>query len=97
MSASHVVVLAPPTEREVRESTAQKIHRLQAEARALAREQLEGLGAALEEVSLLASGVVEGGDIYPPGAPEMAKWLLETCEKQSLALASIAARGDRQP
>ncbi len=92
MSASHVVVLAPPTERE---SPAQKIHRLQAEARALAREQLEALGAALQEVCLLAEEVSQGGDIYPAGAPEMAKWLVEACERQSLALASLAARGDR--
>jgi len=90
MSASHVVVLPSANEPE---SATQKIKRLQAEARSLAREQLESLSRALSEVTLLAAEVADGGELYPVGARELARRLAEETGKQGLTLSAIIERG----
>ena len=53
------------------------IRNLIQEARGLAAEQVTALEGAMAEVGLLASQVVEGGDIYPPGLREIARRLAE--------------------
>lgn len=89
MSASHLVVVPSPSEHE---SAAQKIRRLQAEAKTLAREQVEALSAALAEVSRLAGEIADGGELYPVGAREVARRLVEDAAKQSLTLSAIVER-----
>lgn len=89
MSASRLVVL--PTANEP-ESPADHIRRLQTEARGLAREQMEMLAEALTEVSRLSADIADGGDIYPVGARELAKRLIEESSKQALALTAIIER-----
>jgi hypothetical protein len=90
MSASHLVVL--PTA-GVPESPADRIRRLQAEARALAREHVEMLAAALGEVSRMASEIAEGGEAYPVGAREISRRLTEDFTKQAATLTAIVDRG----
>jgi hypothetical protein len=89
MSASHLVVLPSPAELE---SAGAKIKRLQAEAKNLAREQVDALGAALNEVARLATEIAEGGDLYPVGARELARRLSEESAGQALTLCAILDR-----
>ena len=89
MSASHLVVVAPSRDPE---SASERIKRLQAEAKVLAREQVEALGAALGGVAQLAGEVAEGGDVYPVGAREMARRLAEDAAKNALTLTAILER-----
>jgi hypothetical protein len=89
MPASHLVVLPPPTEPE---SPADGIRRLQAEAKALARQHIETLAVALSEVSRVTAEIAEGGDFYPVGARELSRRLAEDCGKHALTLAAIAER-----
>ena len=89
MSASHLVVL--PSSREPA-SAADKIKRLQAEAKNLAREHVESLSQALADVSRLAAEVADGGELYPVGARELARRLTEDAQKQSLTLCAILER-----
>jgi len=89
MSASHLVVVPSPSEPE---SASQKIKRLQAEAKNLAREHVELLSAQLSGVSRLAGEIAEGGDLYPVGARELARRLAEDASKQSLTLSAILDR-----
>jgi hypothetical protein len=88
MSASHLVVL-PATDRE---SPAARIRRLQDEARELAHQQLDLLNAALVEVGRLSGEIAEGGDLYPIGARELARRLVEESAKQAFTLAGIIER-----
>jgi hypothetical protein len=90
MSAGHLVVLPPPTEPE---PPADRIRRLQAEARALALQHIESLAAALGEASRIAAEIAEGGDLYPVGARELSRRLADDCGKHALTLAAIADRG----
>ncbi len=89
MSASHIVVLPPPADRP---NAADKIKRLQMEARNLAHEHVEMLAAALADVARLAGEIAEGGEVYPVGAREMARRLTDEAANQSLTLSAIIER-----
>ncbi len=54
------------------ETTAERVRRLQAEARLLAREEVEALEKALLECSAMAEQIAQGGDAYPAGVRELA-------------------------
>ena len=89
MSASHLVVVPAVTERP---SAADKIKRLQAEARDLAHGQVEALAAGLSDVARLAAEIAEGGELYPVGARELSRRITEEATKQSLTLSAIIDR-----
>ncbi len=73
-------------------ATAERIDRLQVEARALARGQIEALGATLESLAYLAQDVCAGGEVYPVGVREVARQLAQTATRQGLTLSAILAR-----
>ena len=89
MSASHLVVFPSPGEPE---SPVDRIRRLQAETRSLAREHIEMLAQALTEVSRLSAEIADGGDAYPVGARELSRRLIEETGKQALTLTAILDR-----
>jgi hypothetical protein len=89
MSASHLVVFPSPGEPE---SPADRIRRLQLEAKGLAREHIEMLASALTEVSRLSSEIAEGGDLYPVGVRELSRRLTEEAGNSALTLTAIVDR-----
>ena len=89
MSASHLVVFPSPSEPD---SPADRIRRLQHEAKTLAREHIELLAATLTEVSRLSGEIAEGGDFYPVGVRELSRRLTEDAGKQALTLTAITDR-----
>jgi hypothetical protein len=54
------------------ETPAERIRRLQVEAKILAREQIEILERAMNGLAAQARDISFGGDAYPPGIREMA-------------------------
>jgi hypothetical protein len=84
-----LVVFPSPAEPD---SPADRIRRLNSEARMLAREHIEQLAAALTEVSRLSSEIAEGGDIYPVGARELSRRLIDEAGKNALTLTAIIDR-----
>lgn len=103
MAASHLTAVpstpdagVPPGEvydlgREV-ESGAQRIRRLQQEARMLAREQLEAFERDLNALAERAQEIAEGGEVYPVGARELASRLADDLVKKAQTLESIVGR-----
>ncbi|HEY2709595.1 MAG TPA: hypothetical protein VGI95_16215 [Caulobacteraceae bacterium] len=89
MSASHVVVFPSQGEGD---SPAERIRRLQNEARSLAREHIEMLAAALTEVSRLSGEIADGGDAYAVGARELSRRLTEEAAHHALTLTAIVDR-----
>jgi hypothetical protein len=89
MSASHLVVVPALSERP---TAAERVKRLQAEARNLAHEHVEMLATALADVARLAGEVAEGGELYPVGARELARRLTDEAANQSLTLSAILER-----
>jgi hypothetical protein len=89
MSASHLVVFESANEPE---SPAERIRRLQNEARALAREHVEMLAQALTEVARLSGEIADGGECYPVGARELSRRLTEETGQKALTLTAIVDR-----
>ena len=76
------------------ETVAQRVRRLQQEAKQLAKDHIKALGTAIVEVETLAAEIAEGGDAYPPGVRDLARRLVEACEARVQTLEAIVARTD---
>ena len=74
------------------ETTAERVKRLQAEARALAFEEIERLERLLREAAEAAKMIAAGGDAYPVGARELASRLGEDLPAKAETLKAIAGR-----
>lgn len=90
------VVVSPEAEvydlMKAPETTAERVRRLQLEARALAREQVEALETALLKAAAMAQEIAEGGDAYPVGAREIASRLAEDLPKKAETIKMIVGR-----
>ncbi|WP_309629910.1 hypothetical protein [Brevundimonas sp.] len=74
------------------QTTADRVKRLQAEARALAIEQVEELERQLNEAAALAREISAGGDAYPVGARELASRLAEDLPAKAETIKAIVSR-----
>ena len=74
------------------ETVAQRVRRLQQEAKTLAKDHVRSLTASLMQVEELAAEIAEGGDAYPPGIRDLARRLVEDCELRVQTLEAISAR-----
>lgn len=74
------------------ETSAQRIRRLQEEARALAREQVEALARDLEALAAHASEVADGGEAYPAGIRDFCARIAADAQQKAQALVSIQMR-----
>jgi hypothetical protein len=74
------------------ETVAQRVQRLQAEARQLAKDHVRSLTAAMVSVEELAAEISEGGDAYAPGIRDIARRLVEDMEARVQTLDAISAR-----
>lgn len=74
------------------ETTADRVRRLQMEARALAIEEVEELERKLMDAAELAKAVAAGGDAYPVGAREIASRLAEDLPAKAETIKAIVSR-----
>ena len=100
MSASHLnlVDLNAADDSEVYvlgrgpETRAERIRRMQSNARALAREQVEAMTEAMHQVSRMAEEISTGGEAYPVGVRELASRLKADLEGQAKLVETLLAR-----
>jgi len=76
----------------LQEPVAQRVRRLQAEARELAKTHIHALTAAMAEAQQIACDIAEGGDVYPAGVRDMARRFAEECDARLQGVAAIAGR-----
>lgn len=74
------------------ETVAERVRRLQAEAKQLAKDHVRALSAAMVSVEHMAAEIAEGGEAYPPGVRDLARRLVEDCEARVQTLEAIVAR-----
>ncbi|WP_337187693.1 hypothetical protein [Phenylobacterium sp.] len=74
------------------ETVAERVRRLQSEAKQLAKDHVKSLSAAMVELEQLAAEIAEGGDAYAPGVREVARQLAEDLDSRAHTLDAIAAR-----
>ena len=100
MSAQRKAPLSPPMLTVVPsandtlqvQTLAERIERLQAEAKNLAREQVAALETKLIEAALLSDEIARGGEAYPVGVREIARRLAEETPRTAQSLGAIVAR-----
>jgi hypothetical protein len=73
-------------------TVAERVRRLQAEARQLAQDHVTALTAAMTSANHLAQEIAEGGDAYPPGVRDLARRFAEDCDLRLQSIEAIAAR-----
>ena len=74
------------------ETVAQRVQRLQAEARQLAKDHVKSLTAAMVSLEEMAAEIAEGGDAYAPGIRDIARRLAEDLDARVQTLDAISAR-----
>lgn len=74
------------------QTTADRVKQLQAEAKALAIEEVEALEKILVEAAAMADEIAKGGDAYPVGAREIASRLAEDLPAKAETIKAIVAR-----
>lgn len=74
------------------ETTAERVRRLQREARALALEEVELLERTLLDAARRAKEIAEGGDAYPVGAREIASRLADDLPTKAETIKLIVGR-----
>jgi hypothetical protein len=75
---------------------AERIRLLQAEAKALATDQVAALAKSLTELHRLAAEIADGGAVFPPGVRDLAGRLSDDAQAKALTLEAIMARTGRQ-
>ena len=74
------------------ETVAERVRRLQAEAKQLAKDHVRALSAAMVSVEHMAAEIAEGGEAYPPGVRDLARRMVEDCEARVQTLEAIVSR-----
>lgn len=74
------------------QTTADRVKQLQAEARALAIEEVEALERILVEAAAKARDIASGGEAYPVGAREIASRLAEDLPAKAETIKAIVSR-----
>ena len=74
------------------ETVAQRVKRLQAEAKALAGEHVATMARSMVDLSNMAADVANGGDAYHAGTREAARQLADELESRLLTLTAIMSR-----
>ena len=75
------------------ETVAQKVRRLQAEARQLAKDHVKAFTDAMTDLESLAAEIADGGEAYSPGIRDIARRLAEDLDSRVQTVEAIAARG----
>jgi len=74
------------------ETVAERVRRLQAEAKQLAKDHIHALTAAISEAERMAAEIAAGGDAYPAGVRDLARRFAEDAEARVQTLEAITAR-----
>jgi hypothetical protein len=74
------------------ETVAERVRRLQTEAKQLAKDHIHSLTAAMIEAERLAAEIAEGGDAYPAGVRDLARRFVDDCEARVQTLEAITSR-----
>ena len=74
------------------ETVAERVRRLQTEAKQLAKDHVRAMSSAMLEVEQMAAEIAEGGEAYPPGVRELASRLVEDIEARVQTLEAIVSR-----
>lgn len=74
------------------ETVAQRVQRLQGEAKSLAKDHTQALMAMIVEAQMMAEEIAAGGEAYPPGVRDLARRFADDAEMRVQTLEIISGR-----
>jgi ABC-type transporter Mla subunit MlaD len=77
------------------ETVAERVRRLQNEARQAARDHVKAFAAAMVDLEQFAAEIADGGEAYPAGVRDLARRLAEDLETRVQSVEAISARAER--
>ncbi|RAK68780.1 hypothetical protein [Phenylobacterium kunshanense] len=77
------------------ETVAERVRRLQAEARQAARDHVKAFAVAMVDLQQFAAEIADGGEAYAPGIREAARRLAEDLDARVQSVEAISARAER--
>jgi hypothetical protein len=92
MSPSLSVVADNDLKTHKQETVAERVRRLQSEAKQLAKDHVRALSTQMVAVEQVAAEIADGGEAYPPGVRELASRLVEELEARVQTLEAIVSR-----
>jgi hypothetical protein len=92
MSPSLSVVADNDLKTQKAETVAERVRRLQIEAKQLARDHIHALTAAIMEAEVIAAEIAEGGDAYPAGIRDLARRFVDDADARVQTLEALVAR-----
>ena len=75
-----------------KETVAERVRRLQAEARDLAKDHTRALADLIGQAQSMAEEIAEGGEAYPAGVRDMARRFAEDYDARLQTLAALNER-----
>jgi hypothetical protein len=92
MSPSLSVVADNDLKTQKPETVAQRVRRLQTEAKQLARDHVHSLTSAIMQAEVIAAEIAEGGDAYPAGIRDLARRFVDDADARVQTLEALVAR-----
>jgi hypothetical protein len=92
MSPSLSVVADNDLKTQKPETVAERVRRLQTEAKQLARDHIHALTAAIMDAEQIAAEIAEGGEAYPAGIRDLARRFVDDAEARVQTLEALVAR-----
>jgi hypothetical protein len=92
MSPSLSVVADNDLKAQKLETVAQRVRRLQSEAKQLAKDHIHTLTAAIMDAEQIAAEIAEGGEAYPAGIRDLARRFVDDAEARVQTLEALVAR-----
>jgi hypothetical protein len=87
------VITAPtPAAAPEGETLAERIQRLQAEARGYAKDHIAGVREQMDFLAAQAGAIATGGDAYPAGVRDLMRRMVEDLESRAQTLDAVTTR-----
>ena len=92
MSPSLSVVSDNDLKTQKPETVAERVRRLQFEAKQLAKDHIHSLTTAILGAEVIAAEIAEGGDAYPAGIRDLARRFVDDASARVQTLEALVAR-----
>ena len=92
MSPSLSVVSDNDLKTQKPETVAERVRRLQVEAKQLAKDHIYSLTTAIMDAEVIAAEIAEGGDAYPAGIRDLARRFVDDASARVQTLEALVAR-----
>jgi hypothetical protein len=90
--SAHLNIVAANGQAVAAETVAERVRRLQTEAKSLAKDHTRALMGMIVEAQMMAEEIAAGGEAYPAGIRDLARRFADEAEQRVQTLEAISER-----